>query len=81
MTDRLSLLLLPGLLCDDRLWKPQVEALSDIADIVIADMTRDESMSDMASRALDSAPETFALAGLSMGATSGSRSCGPLRNG
>jgi len=67
VTDRLSLLLLPGLLCDDRLWKPQVEALSDIADIVIADMTRDESMSDMASRALDSAPETFALAGLSMG--------------
>ena len=67
MTDRLSLLLLPGLLCDDRLWKPQVEALSDIADIVIADMTRDESMSDMASRALDAAPETFALAGLSMG--------------
>ena len=67
MTVRQSLVLLPGLLCNERLWKPQVEALSDIADIVIADMTRDESMSGMASRALEAAPETFALAGLSMG--------------
>ena len=67
MTVRQSLVLLPGLFCNERLWKPQVEALSDIADIVIADMTRDESMSGMASRALEAAPETFALAGLSMG--------------
>lgn len=62
-----TLVLLPGLLCDDRLWKPQVDALSDVADIVIADMTRDETMADMAARALANAPETFALAGLSMG--------------
>lgn len=67
MAVRPTLVLLPGLLCDDRLWKPQVEALSDIAEIVIADMTRDDSMSDMAARALDGAPETFSLAGLSMG--------------
>lgn len=67
MTDRPTLVLLPGLLCDDRLWKRQVEALSDVADVVIADMTRDETMSDMAARALDGAPESFALAGLSMG--------------
>lgn len=67
MTDRPTLVLLPGLLCDDRLWKPQAEALSDVADVVIADMTRDETMSDMAARALDGAPESFALAGLSMG--------------
>lgn len=67
MTDRPTLVLLPGLLCDDRLWKPQVEALSDIADILIADMTRDETMSGMAVRELADAPESFALAGLSMG--------------
>lgn len=67
MTDRSTLVLLPGLLCDDRLWKPQAEALSDIADVVIADMTRDETMSGMAARALADAPESFALAGLSMG--------------
>jgi len=67
MTDRPTLVLLPGLLCDPRLWKPQADALSDIADIVIADMTRDETISGMASRALDAVPERFALAGLSMG--------------
>ena len=51
MTDRPMLVLLPGLLCDDRLWKPQVEALSNVADVVIADLTLDETMSDMAARA------------------------------
>jgi pimeloyl-ACP methyl ester carboxylesterase len=43
------------------------KVLSDVADVVIADLTRDETMSDMASRTLETAPETFALAGLSMG--------------
>ena len=57
MTDRPTLVLLPGLLGDDRLWKSQVETLSDVADVVIADMTRDETMSDIAARALDGAPE------------------------
>lgn len=67
MTERQTLLLLPGLLCDARLWAPQVEALSDIADITIADMTRDDSVAGMVRRALDAAPPQFALAGLSMG--------------
>ena len=67
MTERPHLLLLPGLLCDDRLWQPQVDALSDIAEIVIADMTRDDTLAGMAARALDAVPEDFALAGLSMG--------------
>lgn len=67
MTERPHLLLLPGLLCDARLWRPQVEALSGCADIAIADMTRDDTMAGMARRALDDAPERFALAGLSMG--------------
>lgn len=67
MTERQHLLLLPGLLCDDRLWQPQVDALSEIADIVIADMTRDDTLVGMAARALDAVPGPFALAGLSMG--------------
>lgn len=67
MSGRSHLLLLPGLLCDDRLWRPQVEALSDRMDITIADMTCDDTMGGMAKRALDAAPERFALAGLSMG--------------
>ena len=61
------LILLPGLLCDEALWAHQSETLSDIADITVADMTRDETIQGMATRVLDSAPETFALAGLSMG--------------
>jgi pimeloyl-ACP methyl ester carboxylesterase len=67
MTERPHLLLLPGLLCDGRLWQPQVEAMSEIADIVIADMTRDDTIAGMVARALDVMPEHFALAGLSMG--------------
>lgn len=67
MTARPQLLLLPGLLCDARLWKPQVDALSDIVDITIADMTRDDTIAGMARRALDGMPERFSLAGLSMG--------------
>ena len=61
------LILLPGLLCDQALWAHQSETLSDIADITVADMTREETIQGMAERVLDSGPETFALAGLSMG--------------
>lgn len=61
------LLFLPGLLCDARLWRDQATALDDIADPLIADMTADDSMEAMASRILQTAPERFALAALSMG--------------
>ena len=47
MTEWQHLLLLPGLLCDDRLWQPQVDAPSEIAEIVIADMTRDDTLAGM----------------------------------
>lgn len=62
-----SLLFLPGLLCDERLWRDQVEALSDIADITVADLTLDDSVAGMATRALAAAPEHFSLTALSMG--------------
>ncbi len=61
------LILLPGLLCDEALWAHQSETLSDIADITVADLSQDETIQGMAERVLDSAPETFTLAGLSMG--------------
>jgi pimeloyl-ACP methyl ester carboxylesterase len=61
------LLLLPGLLCDRRLYAPQIAALSDIAEISVPDLTRDESFSSMARRILADAPPSFAVAGLSMG--------------
>jgi pimeloyl-ACP methyl ester carboxylesterase len=59
----------PGLLCDERLWQLQVEYLADLADPLIADVTGDESISEMARSVLEAAPSVghFALAGLSMG--------------
>lgn len=62
-----TLALLPGLLCDDALWQPQVEGLSDLVGCVVADLTRQDSIAAMAADALAGLPERFALAGLSMG--------------
>ena len=61
------LLLLPGLLCDSELWRPQVEALADVAAALIPDLTLDTSIEDMAARVLAVAPPVFSLAALSMG--------------
>lgn len=67
MNDKPTLILLPGLLCDDALWAHQVEHLADIADVRVADLTREDNMPDLARHVLVRAPERFALAGLSMG--------------
>lgn len=67
MAEKQRLLLLPGLLCDDALWQFQREALADVADVTIADLTRSDSIAAMAQDALAGAPDRFALAGLSMG--------------
>lgn len=62
-----TLVLLPGLLCDDALWQPQIADLSDGVDCVVADLTRQDSVAAMAADTLAGLPERFALAGLSMG--------------
>lgn len=67
MTEKIPLILLPGLLTDASLWRHQTETLSDIAAMSVADLTGDDQLGPMASRILAAAPETFALAGLSMG--------------
>ena len=67
------LLFLPGLLCDARLWRDQTEALSGEAECFVADLTLDETLAGMATRALAAlearfgAEARFALCGLSMG--------------
>ena len=62
------LVLLPGLLCDAALWEPQLSDLADIADFFVADLTKHETMQDMAATVLRDSPwKEFALAGLSMG--------------
>lgn len=62
-----TLVLLPGLLCDQRLWRDQARDLGDVAEPTVPDLTLDDSLSAMAKRVLDAAPERFALAALSMG--------------
>lgn len=61
------MVLLSGLLCDDRLWQHQVAALSKEMDILVPDLTLDTSIEAMARRVLNNAPERFSLAALSMG--------------
>ncbi|MGF1641128.1 MAG: alpha/beta fold hydrolase [Rhodospirillales bacterium] len=67
MMGRTPLVLLPGLLCDAALWQAQIDDLSDIAEITVADLGRDDQLGAMARGVLAVAPERFALAGLSMG--------------
>lgn len=65
--DRQPLVLVPGLLTDHALWARQTARLSDVADIMVADVGQDDSLGAMADRLLAEAPGRFALAGLSMG--------------
>ncbi len=67
MTDPVPLLLLPGLLCDAALWQPQLDGLADIAAMTVADLTGQDSVAALAGAVLETAPDRFALAGLSMG--------------
>jgi pimeloyl-ACP methyl ester carboxylesterase len=61
------LVLLPGLLCNQILFAPQLTALASLRQVLIPDLTQDDSIEGMARRVLDAAPDRFALAGLSMG--------------
>ena len=60
-----DLVLLPGLICDERLWRDVIVGLD--ARSIVADLTQDDSIAAMAARTLAAAPAQFALAGLSMG--------------
>ena len=64
----LELVLLPGLLCDERLWAAQIEALRGLAHVTVVRLEGADSISTLAQSVLDQAPNTtFMLAGLSMG--------------
>lgn len=67
MAEKQPLILLPGLLCDQALWAPQIAALADLADPIVGDLTQGQSVGALAEAVLASAPPRFALAGLSMG--------------
>lgn len=62
-----AVVLVPGHLCPGEwLYAPQIEALGG-REIVLADVTRDDTIGAMADRLLAAAPEQFVIAGLSMG--------------
>jgi pimeloyl-ACP methyl ester carboxylesterase len=67
MTEALPTVLVPGLNCSARLYAEQIPALWRFGAVMVADHTRDDTLSAIARRILAAAPPRFALAGLSMG--------------
>lgn len=61
------LVLLPGMMCDARVFAPQLQALSSYAPVMVAPLLGGDRVEDIASHILSMLPERFALAGLSMG--------------
>ena len=58
---------LPGMMCDARLFAPQIADLSRDTVVSVAPITGGERIEEIASGLLDHLPRRFALAGLSMG--------------
>ncbi|MCI2401138.1 alpha/beta fold hydrolase [Aliiroseovarius subalbicans] len=61
------LVLLPGMMCDARLFAPQIAAFSGRRAILCAPISDRSSIAELAADILSYAPRRFALAGLSMG--------------
>lgn len=61
------LILLPGMMCDARLFGPQIDALSGSMPLMTMPMGACNNMSALAGDVLRHAPSRFAVAGLSMG--------------
>jgi len=63
----LPLVLLPGMMCDARLFEPQIAAFSAERAVQVGCLTTADNMRQLAKDVLATAPQEFALAGLSMG--------------
>lgn len=61
------LVLLPGMMCDARLFGPQIATFGQTRAIHIPPIGKHDSMAALAAEVLTHAPPRFALAGLSMG--------------
>ena len=62
-----SIVLLPGLLDDRRMWDTQVQSLADEADVVALDLDSQTTVAEGAVNVLDAVPGQLALVGFSMG--------------
>jgi len=63
----LPLVLLPGMMCDARLFGPQIDAFSAARVVQVAPIGGHDSVAALAREVLLHAPPVFALLGLSMG--------------
>ncbi|PRY94670.1 pimeloyl-ACP methyl ester carboxylesterase [Hasllibacter halocynthiae] len=61
------LVLLPGMMCDARLFAPQIAELGRDRHLHLAPITGSDRIAPLAEAVLEAAPPRFALAGLSMG--------------
>ena len=61
------LVLLPGMMCDARLFLPQISLFSQNRSVVVTPLHGQKTVTGLARQVLDVSPPRFALAGLSMG--------------
>ena len=59
--------MVPGMMCDERIFSPQIEELSKSLEVTIADISSFSSVRELASDVLKKAPKKFSLLGHSMG--------------
>ena len=59
--------MVPGMMCDERIFSPQIAGLSDQIEVTFANISSFPSVEELASDVLKKAPQTFALLGHSMG--------------
>jgi len=59
--------MVPGMMCDERIFSPQIEELSQNLEVTIADISNFSSVRELASDVLKKAPKKFSLLGHSMG--------------
>ena len=59
--------MVPGMMCDERIFSPQIEELSKNLEVTVADISSFSSVRELASDVLTKAPKKFSLLGHSMG--------------
>ena len=59
--------MVPGMMCDERIFSPQIKELSQNLEVTIGDISNFSSVRELASDVLKKAPKSFSLLGHSMG--------------
>ena len=61
------LVMIPGMMCDERIFAPQIEELVSTRSVHVADISKHDNIADLAADVLSYAPPKFCLVGHSMG--------------